>query len=282
MIRTHLSTIFIIALTFSISSSVFATPVSDKEAIEKTAMNYIEGFYEGDESKLKAVLQTDLQKFGFWKGKDSDEYKFAGQMTFEKAIAMANDVKAKKNFAKPDAPKKVELINSTNKIAIVKVTAYWGVDYMMLSKNNDKWMIAQILWEGPSAEASPSVSDMKGVERAGLNYIEGFYEGDSSKLTASLDPKMYKFGYGFDRKKGAYREGGRMTYEKAIGYADDVKAKKKFAKPDAPKKVEVLGVMNKIAAVKITAWWGVDYMLLSKDGEKWSIKQILWASLPPK
>ena len=37
-------------------------------------MNYIEGFYKGDESKLKESLQPTLNKFGFWKNKDSGEY----------------------------------------------------------------------------------------------------------------------------------------------------------------------------------------------------------------
>jgi len=67
-----------------------------------------------------------------------------------------------------------------------------------------------------------------------------------------------------------------MTYAQAIKYAKNVLEKKRFPKPDAPKKVEILDVMPAIAAAKVTGWWGVDYMLLSKTGDKWMIEEVLW------
>ena len=70
-------------------------------------------------------------------------------MTFEKALAYAKNVKEKKQFAKDDAPKKVEVLDVSNSIAAAKVTAFWGVDYILLSKRGDKWMIEQVIWEGP-------------------------------------------------------------------------------------------------------------------------------------
>jgi len=114
------------------------------------------------------------------------------------------------------------------------------------------------------------------VERACLNYIEGFYEGDSSKLIASLKPSLYKFGYWKNKNTGNYDPDGQMTYSQALAYAKTVFDKKNFAKADAPKSVMVLDIMNSIAAAKVTAWWGVDYILLSKQGDKWMIEQVLW------
>ena len=58
--------------------------------------------------------------------------------------------------------------------------------------------------------------------------------------------------------------------------------KKSFAKPDAPKKVEVLDIGNTIASAKLTAWWGIDYVLLSKQPDKWVIEQVLWEGPPIK
>ena len=43
-------------------------------------------------------------------------------------------------------PKKYDIMNS---IAAAKVTAWWGVDYILLSKQKEQWMIEQVLWEGP-------------------------------------------------------------------------------------------------------------------------------------
>jgi hypothetical protein len=67
-----------------------------------------------------------------------------------------------------------------------------------------------------------------------------------------------------------------MTWQQAIDFAKRVFEKKHFAKADAPKKVEVLDIMNTIAAAKVTAWWGVDYILLAKHEDKWMIDQVLW------
>lgn len=121
-----------------------------------------------------------------------------------------------------------------------------------------------------------SDTDKAGVERACLNYLEGFYEGDTLKLIASLQPSLYKLGFWKDKTTGKYKKDGYMTFEQAKKYATNVLEKKRFPKPDAPKKVEVLDVMPVIAAAKVTGWWGVDYMLLSKTGDKWMIEEVLW------
>ena len=114
------------------------------------------------------------------------------------------------------------------------------------------------------------------VERACMDYIEGFYEGDTVKLIASLKPTMYKIGYWKNDKTGVYEYNGQMTWRQALDYAKRVMEKKNFAKPGSPKNVEVLDIGNSIASAKVTAWWGFDYVLLSRQGDKWMIEQVLW------
>ena len=121
--------------------------------------------------------------------------------------------------------------------------------------------------------------DKQQVERACLDYIEGFYEGDTTKLIASLKPSLYKFGY-WKNKEGNYDPDGQMTYRQALDYAKNVMVKKNFAKADAPKKVEVLDIGKTIASAKVTAWWGIDYILLAKQNGKWMIEQVLWEGPP--
>lgn len=45
------------------------------------------------------------------------------------------------------------------------------------------------------------------------------------------------------------------------------------------REVQILDVQTKIAAVKLRAWWGIDYLLLTKMGDKWVIEKVLWQSL---
>ena len=137
-------TILICILAFNLSQA----QTSNKVGVEKACMNYLEGFYEGDTAKLKESLQPSLNKFGFWKNKDGN-FDQQDYMSFEKALAYAKKVKEKKQFAIPDAPKMVEVLDVGNSIAAAKVTAWWGIDYILLSKRGDKWMIEQVIWEGP-------------------------------------------------------------------------------------------------------------------------------------
>lgn len=125
---------------------------SDEDMVRKACLNYLEGFYEGDTTKLVASLNPTLNKFGFWKDKDSQQYGKPIYMTFEEAKKYALNVKEKEKFAKPDAPKKVEILDVMDKIAAAKVSAWWGYDYILLSKSDKGWMIEQVIWQGPYQE----------------------------------------------------------------------------------------------------------------------------------
>jgi len=146
MKKVHLF-VFAVCLSLQINAQH-----SDRELVTKACTNYIEGFYEGDTDKLKTSLQPNLHKFGFWKSKKTKAYGNPIPMTFEGALKFAKNVKEKKNFAKKGSPKKIQILDLLDKIAVVKVTAYWGTDYMHLSKQGNKWMIEQVIWQGPNSK----------------------------------------------------------------------------------------------------------------------------------
>lgn len=127
----------------------FASAQDNKQMIERACLDYIEGFYEGDTTKLIRTLNPNLYKFGYWQDKESSKYGPAGNMSWRQALDYAKRVLEKKNFAKSGSPKKVEILDVMNSIAAAKVTAWWGVDYILLAKQNDKWIIDQVIWEGP-------------------------------------------------------------------------------------------------------------------------------------
>lgn len=124
----------------------------------------------------------------------------------------------------------------------------------------------------PSAQ---NISELEKVRKACLNYIEGFYEGDTAKIIKVMKPSVYKIGF-WKNTGGLYEFDGQMTFHQAINYAKKVRLNRSFAKTSDPKDVLVLDISDHIAAAKITAWWGEDYILLSKKGEEWMIEQILW------
>lgn len=59
--------------------------------------------------------------------------------------------------------------------------------------------VAVLLFAAPlgaqSRPASASSAATTEVHRAVLDYVEGFYEGDSAKLVRSVRPEVHKFGF---------------------------------------------------------------------------------------
>ena len=64
-----MKTLLSILLTLCLTNISFAQSTADQTGVKAACMNYLEGFYEGDTTKLIASLQPSLNKLGFWKNK---------------------------------------------------------------------------------------------------------------------------------------------------------------------------------------------------------------------
>jgi len=119
------------------------------------------------------------------------------------------------------------------------------------------------------------------VKEAVLDYVEGFYEGDTLKIKRSILPQVNKYGY-YQPKDSKVYAGEPMSFKEMIQYAANVKAKNRPAPKTAPKEIKIFEVLDQTASAKLTAWWGTDYLLLAKYNGKWMIVQVLWQSVPKK
>lgn len=136
-----------------------------------------------------------------------------------------------------------------------------------------------VLGAPPLAAQSPA--DRDGVRRAVLDYVEGFYEGDTAKLVRSVRPEVVKYGY-YKKKGETGYTGEAMPWSEFLSYALSVKARNRPVPTTALKEVVLLDVADQTAAAKLTASWGIDYLHLAKFDGKWMITQVLWQSPPPK
>ena len=129
--------------------------------------------------------------------------------------------------------------------------------------------------------AAPATEDREAVRRAVLDYVEGFYEGDSAKLARAVRPEVFKYGFWKARDSTRYA-GEQMKYPEFFDYARRVKQNNRPAPPAAAKIVEVYDVQDQTASAKLTAFWGTDYLLLGKYDGRWMISSVLWQSVPRK
>ncbi|MGE3618018.1 MAG: nuclear transport factor 2 family protein [Gemmatimonadales bacterium] len=130
----------------------------------------------------------------------------------------------------------------------------------------------------PVAAQSP---DREGVAAAAMDYLDAFYQGDSTKLVRSIRPEFVKLGYWRPADSTRYAPPEAMSWQEALAFIRRVKETRRFPPATAPKTVEVLDVQDQTAAAKVTAWWGTDYLLMGRYDGRWMIIHVLWQS-PPK
>ena len=129
------------------------------------------------------------------------------------------------------------------------------------------------------AVASAQAGERAAVERAVLDYVEGFYEGDTAKLVRSVHPTVHKYGFYLPRDSTRY-VGSAMPWSEFLAYAHRVKAQNRQQPATAVKRVEVYDVADQTASAKLTAYWGIDYLLLAKYDGRWMVRQVIWQTPP--
>jgi hypothetical protein len=136
-------------ITLLILCITINTKAQDKEQVKTAVQDYIDAFYDGDTNKLHRSIIPELYKTGWYRHPDSSSY-VPSRMTFSQAHSYVArvakrgpDPKLKKELAT------IEIYDVTDKTASTKVTAWWGIDYILLSKINGKWMITHVLWQSP-------------------------------------------------------------------------------------------------------------------------------------
>ena len=132
-----------------------------------------------------------------------------------------------------------------------------------------------------AAPTAQPTSDREGVRRAVLDYVEGFYEGDTTKLMRSVWPQVLKYGYARNASAGTYR-GMQMAFPAGFkSYVEGVKSGRNQTPPNAQKTITIFDVQDQTASAKLTAFWGTDYLLLAKENGRWMITHVLWQTPQP-
>lgn len=145
----HISAIFIVLAAFT---AVSAQADAEREAIKRTALNYAEGWYEGNADKMESALSPDLAK-------RIARSNAQGQTRLDQMTAMALVQGTRGGFGKQtpaaEQQKDVTILDMLGGASTVKLEMRDWVDYMHVAKINGKWLIVNVLWEmKPRKEAA--------------------------------------------------------------------------------------------------------------------------------
>jgi hypothetical protein len=141
---------YLLCLTIFVLSVVAADAQSsspsdaDREAIKATALDYIEGWYEGNPERMERALHPDLAKRIVMTNPEGRS--MLQQMS---AMGLVQGVKrgGGKNTPKDNQQKDVTILDVFGNTASVKVVASDWVDYLHIAKFNGRWVIINVLWE---------------------------------------------------------------------------------------------------------------------------------------
>ena len=117
---------------------------ADKAAITQTALDYIEGWYEGNPDRMERALSPDLAKRIVITNDQGRS--MLQQMS---AMGLVQNVKrgGGKNTPKEAQQKEVTILDVFQNAACVKIVASDWVDYLQEAKFNGRWVIVNVLWE---------------------------------------------------------------------------------------------------------------------------------------
>ena len=139
------SRIFTIAITIVLAAfAAFGQATTEQEAIKRTALNYAEGWYEGDAEKMESSLSPDLAKRIVRTNPQGQS--MVNNMT---ALALVQGTRGGfgKQTPKAEQQKDVTILDVMGSAATVKLEMRDWVDYMHVGKVNGKWVIVNVLWE---------------------------------------------------------------------------------------------------------------------------------------
>jgi len=144
---------FLLLLSVVSVSAQSVVSDADKEAIKATALDYIEGWYEGNAERMERALHPDLAKRIV--RTDAQGRSSLGQMS---AMSLVQGVKrgGGKDTPKEKQQKDVTILDVFGNTASVKVVASDWVDYLHIAKSNGRWVIVNVLWELKPKPAEPA------------------------------------------------------------------------------------------------------------------------------
>ena len=143
------------SVSFTAHAQTTATPqgtsgehvatAADSSGIREAAMDYIQGWYEGNAERMQRALHPELAKRII----RSDPKTGRSMIQTMGALTLINSTKMGGGTNTPTARRRTDyrLLDIYENAAVARVDAGDWVDYLQLGKWYGKWVIVNVLWE---------------------------------------------------------------------------------------------------------------------------------------
>ncbi len=137
--------VMILGASFCDAQALSSVSAADAAAIKAAALDYIEGWYEGNAERMERSLHPDLAK----RIVRTNAQTGASRLDQMSAMTLVQSVRKGYGTKTPKEKqlKDVTILDVFENAASVKVVASDWVDYMHIAKSNGRWVIINVLWE---------------------------------------------------------------------------------------------------------------------------------------
>ena len=134
-----------VVLAVAIPRPCVAQSATDSAGIRAAALDYIEGWYEGNAERMERALHPELAK----RIVNTDPRNGRSNLGQMSALSLINGVKRGGGKDTPVAQqrKEVKILDIFGNTASVRVDAVSWVDYLHIARSNGRWVIVNVLWE---------------------------------------------------------------------------------------------------------------------------------------
>ena len=122
-----------------------AQTAADSSGIRQAALDYIEGWYEGNGERMERALHPELAK----RIVNTNPRNGRSMLGQQGAMTLVNSTKSGGGRETPAAQqrKDVRILDIFGSTASVRIDAATWVDYLHVAKWNGRWVIVNVLWE---------------------------------------------------------------------------------------------------------------------------------------
>lgn len=120
------------------------TRAADEAAIRRAALNYVEGWYEGDAERMRSALHPELAKRIARTDPATGKTKLQS-LSAEQLVEYTRNGGGKTTPAEKQM-KDVKVLDVFQNAATVRAEMAGWVDYMHLAKIDGEWKIVNVLW----------------------------------------------------------------------------------------------------------------------------------------
>src|SRR5882672_11676351 len=142
-IKTIILMLALIVMFVSASNAQTTVSAADSAAIKQTALDYIEGWYEGNAERMERALHPELAKRIVRTNQEGNSR--LDQMS-AMSLVLGTRRGGGKNTPKEKQQKDVTILDVYENAASVKVVASDWIDYLHMAKFNGHWVIVNVLW----------------------------------------------------------------------------------------------------------------------------------------